>query len=597
MLTPLVKVDQSKCVNCHACITACPVKFCNIGIDDHMEINSDLCIGCGSCVAACTHEARVNIDNFSDFLYGSKSKEKMVAIVAPAIAASFPHDYLRINGWLKSMGVSAIYDVSFGAELTIKSYLEYIKKHNPKTVISQPCPAIVNYIELYKPELIDYLAPVDSPMMHTIKMIKRYYKEHSNYKVVVISPCIAKRREFDETQQGVYNVTIKSVVDYLKAQRLDIKTFKAVEFDNPPAERAVLFSTPGGLLQTAQREYPEIINITRKIEGKEVIYDYLNQLPEAISKGYAPKLIDCLNCEKGCNGGPGTLNQHKSIDEIEFHVENRKKEIQLMHYGINGHERANKKGYKLLKLNINNYWEEGLYSRTYTNNSALNTLKIPTDFEKEFIFNQMKKYNENDIYNCSSCGYGHCDDMATAIFNGLNKVENCHYYNFKTLLEMASKVATTLETLEHHSKTIQKMVDLFRTLEFDFKEMSGAFGKQNELIDDFKTIAESINSISFQTSILSLNAAIEAARAGDAGRGFSVVAHEVKLLSEQATSEVGKIKPYTERLHQFFNDVTSKMNVASSEFVIGKELSKKIAADLNEMFNIANELKLQTGNY
>ena len=40
----------------------------------------------------------------------------------------------------------------------------------------------------------------------------------------------------------------------------------------------------------------------------------------------------------------------------------------------------------------------------------------------------MKKFEEKDFYNCSSCGYGSCQDMAYAIFNRLNKPENCHHY-------------------------------------------------------------------------------------------------------------------------------------------------------------------------
>lgn len=42
-----------------------------------------------------------------------------------------------------------------------------------------------------------------------------------------------------------------------------------------------------------------------------------------IDKGIAPLLIDCLNCEKVCNGGPGTLNREKSYDEIEHLVEKK----------------------------------------------------------------------------------------------------------------------------------------------------------------------------------------------------------------------------------------------------------------------------------
>ena len=207
-------------------------------------------------------------------------------------------------GWLKSAGVKACFDVSFGAELTIKSYLEHAK-NNPEAIISQPCPAIVSFIEIYKPELLPYLAPADSPMLHTIKLIKNFYPQFRDCRVAVISPCVAKRREFDETGYGDYNVTVRSLIKLFETESIDLDRYPETAFDNPPAERAVMFSSPGGLLYTAERDKPGIQNMTRKIEGKEIIYKYLNELPANIKGKKAPFLIDCLNCEKGCNGGPG----------------------------------------------------------------------------------------------------------------------------------------------------------------------------------------------------------------------------------------------------------------------------------------------------
>ena len=57
-MAKVVAVDATKCLNCHACIAACPVKFCNDASGTHVEVIEDLCIGCGECIDACTHGAR-----------------------------------------------------------------------------------------------------------------------------------------------------------------------------------------------------------------------------------------------------------------------------------------------------------------------------------------------------------------------------------------------------------------------------------------------------------------------------------------------------------------------------------------------------------
>ena len=146
-LAQVMHVDDAACKNCHACISICPVKYCNDGSGEAVSVKQDLCIGCGECLEACTRQARMRKDDFEAFI--NANKNQMVAIVAPAVASNFPNDFLRLNGWLKSIGVKGIFDVSFGAELTVKTYLEHAKKANPKTIIAQPCPAIVTYIFMF----------------------------------------------------------------------------------------------------------------------------------------------------------------------------------------------------------------------------------------------------------------------------------------------------------------------------------------------------------------------------------------------------------------------------------------------------------------
>src|SRR6056297_2296886 len=106
-LVKVIAVDEDKCVNCHACIDACPVKYCNDGSGDSVTIDTNLCIACGACLSACTHDARYFIDDFDQFLNDIKEGEDVIAIADTSTVANFPNKYLNLNGWLKSLGISA----------------------------------------------------------------------------------------------------------------------------------------------------------------------------------------------------------------------------------------------------------------------------------------------------------------------------------------------------------------------------------------------------------------------------------------------------------------------------------------------------------
>ena len=112
------------------------------------------------------------------------------------------------------MGAKRIIGVSFGADITTWAYINYITKNQFTGGISQPCPAVVNYIEMYAPELLPKLMPVHSPMMCAAIYAKKYL--HITDKLAFISPCIAKKNEiFDPDTDGYvsYNVTFDHLMD------------------------------------------------------------------------------------------------------------------------------------------------------------------------------------------------------------------------------------------------------------------------------------------------------------------------------------------------------------------------------------------------
>ena len=458
-LTPLLEINEEKCINCHACISACPVKYCVDGSGKKLKINHNLCIGCGNCIVHCPHEARIPLDDTELLFRDLEQGEKILTLAAPSVVSAFPGKYLALNGYLKSLGIEAVFEVSFGAELCVLSYLNYIKEKKPKLLITQSCPAIVNFIQLYYPELLPYLAPLDSPILHTIKMINEYYPEYRNHKIAIISPCIAKKREFVDTGLGDYNVTMLALKSLLKLQALE--KYPKVSYAGPAAERAAAFPIPGGLLNTLERYIPGIRREARKIEGVHTSYNYLKRVAEDLFKPDIefPKLIDCLSCEMGCIGGPGAGNREKSLDELESPIRKRSRELEKK-FKLTRDSASRKKLYKNYHNMLSRYWKPCLYKRKYRDLSENNSIKQPDETELKDVYKTMKKNSSTDIYDCTACGYGHCKGMATAIFNGLNKPDNCANYNLARLEEACeqAKVASKakgdfLSNMSHEMRT------------------------------------------------------------------------------------------------------------------------------------------------
>ncbi|MDR0304568.1 MAG: methyl-accepting chemotaxis protein [Chitinispirillales bacterium] len=546
----VVCVDKEKCRNCHQCVSACPSKICQYSdTGTHVSVEHDLCIGCGQCIDACPWGARLIVDNFNVWMDELNAGMPMIAVVAPAIAATFPDgDYLRFNSWLKSIGIKAVFDVSFGAELTVKSYLEYIRINNPKVVIAQPCPAIVSYIELYRPELLPYLAPADSPMLHTVKMIKRYFPQYVDHNILMVSPCIAKAREFKATKQPIYNVVMKSFEKYINENEISLSDFPQSDYDNPPAERACLFSTPGGLMETALRWNSDLKRNIRKIEGVNTIYHYLDNLKNDIDNGYAPLIIDCLSCEHGCNGGSGTSHRDSSPDYLEFQIEKRKERMRqtylehVQNTGITVSDDAEIQK-QVLEV-VDKYWEKGLYDRKYENRSNHNLHLNFSDLELKPYFEMLLKTTEEDVINCCSCGYDSCRAMALALANKVANPSNCHYF-----LHHALKQA---------NKGSEDAVEKFKI------SLENLFDNKGNLTG-FASVMKSIDDIARQTSMLSINASIEAARAGAAGKGFAVVAKYVGELAKNTKNETDKMRNLLSKLkgvmNKEINDFVEKTKV------------------------------------
>jgi methyl-accepting chemotaxis protein len=116
----------------------------------------------------------------------------------------------------------------------------------------------------------------------------------------------------------------------------------------------------------------------------------------------------------------------------------------------------------------------------------------------------------------------------------------------KQIAEQASARAAKVKA------DIEEAVKVSRSLYHDKQERILQAIENGQVVTEIEKAAEVISHIAEQTNLLALNAAIEAARAGDQGKGFSVVAEEVRKLAEQSSSTVSSIQLVIKQVQEAF---------------------------------------------
>lgn len=326
------------CTGCNKCIRNCPVFPSNHAVEAGMvDVEENACIDCGECIDVCGHGARVYEDDTEKFFEDLKKGEKITVVIASAFIANYPYEYKKILGYVKKLGVSHIYSVSYGADICTWGYLKYLEKTGKKGMISSPCPAIVSYVEKYRTELIDALIPVYSPVMCMAKYLRKY--EGNRDKIAFLSPCIAKKSEINDINCEnliSYNVTFNNFIKHIG------DAYKTASEYNDELEYGLgsLYPMPGGLKENVKWFLGEDVSV-RQVEGEHEAYRFLTQYkPEP----NGPVMIDILNCGSGCLFGTGTednIDGQKVYAEMSNQRRKAKQEeknqdlrVQRFHHGL-----------------------------------------------------------------------------------------------------------------------------------------------------------------------------------------------------------------------------------------------------------------------
>lgn len=437
----VIIVKPEKCVGCNACVRVCPAKEANATkqLDDGRfitTVNPEKCISCGECVRACQHGARDYKDDTEEAI-NRMSREKMILMVAPAIKSAFPTKWKGILDWFRRKGC-LIYDVSFGADICVWAHLRSMEHNKVGNIITQPCAAIVRYIELYQPKLLQNLSPVHSPVGCDIVYVRKYLRR--NNPIAFLSPCIAKKTEFEETGLADYNITFAKLKDYFERNGISIPSNSAddlnYDFEERQGQVGAIFPRPGGLRDNLWMHNPDI-NISTS-EGVHKVYPELDLYAEMPEYKH-PEVFDVLSCEFGCNIGPGSGNEHSIFDVMATMREVEKESKTRRKTGFLG-----KGEDKLFK-----YFDENLELQDfYRNYKPATPSPIPTEVQLDSVYESMGKHTpQARTYNCHACGYPTCRDMAIAIYRGLNTPDNCIVHAKSVLTARHSELISQHERL------------------------------------------------------------------------------------------------------------------------------------------------------
>jgi len=411
----VVFTNKARCKDCYRCIRVCPVDA--IGVrDGQAYVDEDRCISCGTCIRECPQKAksfRRDLDSVRELVASGRS---VAVSLAPSFAAIFKTwEIKRVPSALRRLGFSHISETAVGAYPVAQETARCAAQHGDSFCIATACPAVVNYIERYRPDLVGALVPVCSPMVAHARMLKASLGEDT--RVVFIGPCVAKKQEAREKSGGAvdFALTFTELLEWFELEHVDLSILEESDFDMVPEGWARSFPLAGGSLQTASLSTSLLAADVLSVTGTQEVRDTLDSL----TNNHGPLLVEPLFCEQGCINGPAM--------PLTETVYQRRKAL-LQYVLASGRDGADSNG-----------------SADLTASFTCRPLPAGDVTEERIrqVFAQTGKENPDDQLNCGGCGYSSCREQAIAVIRKMAEPEMCVPYMRRLAEQRTDRIIET----------------------------------------------------------------------------------------------------------------------------------------------------------
>ena len=156
--------------------------------------------------------------------------------------------------------------------------------------------------------------------------------------------------------------------------------------------------------------------------------------------------------------------------------------------------------------------------------------------------------------------------------------------------ESAKVARQSLQAADSGLKAVQNAIGGMNSIRDQIQDTSKRIKRLGESSQEIGEITELISDITEQTNVLALNAAIQAASAGEAGRGFSVVAEEVQRLAERSADATRQIAALVKAIQTDTQDAVAAMERSTQGVVEGARLSDSAGTTLSEIDKVSRRL-------